>query len=214
MVDRIIIPARKGSKGLPGKNRMLFGFTARTIPADLRHRVIVSTDDEVIQWLAGKWCFRVDWRPEGLADDSASMRDVLADLAKRENFRDDETILVLYLTYPERTWGDVESALKAFRESDADSLLCAVEPKTHPYLCLYPDGRMVIEHDLCRRQEYPEILELSHCVCCVRAGRITHLGRNLYNDNTLYHRSARRLDIDTREDYEMFIDRLAEREGY
>ena len=214
MVDRIIIPARKGSKGFTGKNQILFGLTAKTIPADLRNKVIVSTDDEVVQWLAGKWCFRVDQRPPELAVDEASIRDVLADLAERERLRPDEIVLVLYLTYPERTWAIIADALAAFARSDADSLLCAIDAKTHPYLCVYPDGKQVVQHDLCRRQEYPEVLELSHLVCCVRAGRIGQLNRNCYNDNTMYFKTDRRLDIDTREDYDNFVEKLAMREGY
>ena len=40
-----VIPARKGSKGLPGKNRILLKYTIDTIPKDYHKKVIVSTDD-------------------------------------------------------------------------------------------------------------------------------------------------------------------------
>ena len=42
---KYLIPARKGSKGLPGKNRLLFDETANLLKGK---DVIVSTDDEVI----------------------------------------------------------------------------------------------------------------------------------------------------------------------
>lgn len=43
-----VIPARKGSKGLPGKNRKLLSFTLDNIPEENRTATIVSTDDEHI----------------------------------------------------------------------------------------------------------------------------------------------------------------------
>ena len=43
-----IIPARKGSKGLPFKNRKLLHHTLNTLPSDVLSQVIVSTDDEFI----------------------------------------------------------------------------------------------------------------------------------------------------------------------
>ena len=43
-----IIPARKGSKGVPLKNRFLIDFTINSIPLELRNKIIVSTDDNFI----------------------------------------------------------------------------------------------------------------------------------------------------------------------
>ena len=43
-----IIPARKGSKGLPLKNRKLLPFTLQEIPENKKSTTIVSTDDEYI----------------------------------------------------------------------------------------------------------------------------------------------------------------------
>ena len=45
---KFIIPARKDSKGLPGKNRILLQHTIEQIPKELEGDVIVTTDDEHI----------------------------------------------------------------------------------------------------------------------------------------------------------------------
>ncbi len=38
--------------------------------------------------------------------------------------------MMLYLTYPERTWTDIEAALNFFIENDAKSLLCREAEKS------------------------------------------------------------------------------------
>ena len=75
-----IIPARGGSKGLPGKNiRILNGkpLIQHTIEAALQasciDRVIVTTDDEKIAEVAKKTGAEVPFiRPDVLASDTAS----------------------------------------------------------------------------------------------------------------------------------------------
>lgn len=77
-----IIPARGGSKGLPGKHlRPLAGrpLLAHTIEAArAADRVIVSTDDPAIAEVARAWGAEVPFlRPAHLATDTASVRDAI-----------------------------------------------------------------------------------------------------------------------------------------
>ena len=80
-----IIPARKGSKGLPGKNvRVLAGrpLIEWTIDAALRSKyvteVVITTDDPKIFDMSVKFpSIRFLRRPEPLASDSASSVDVV-----------------------------------------------------------------------------------------------------------------------------------------
>ena len=48
---KIVIPARRNSKGLPFKNRQLFRHTVDKIPNKFLKDIIVTTDDEVIRLL-------------------------------------------------------------------------------------------------------------------------------------------------------------------
>ena len=71
------IPARKGSKGFKFKNRILFSHTANFInQIDWFDEVIVSTDDPVINELASQNGYSVHVRPESLASDDVSLRDL------------------------------------------------------------------------------------------------------------------------------------------
>ena len=118
---------------------------------------------------------------------------------------------MLYLTYPERTWTDIEAALNFFIDNKAKSLLCRVEPKSHPYLCMFSEdgnkGKQIVEHNLYRRQDYPECFELSHFICIFRANELEKLNKNLYNKDTIFYKIKRPVDVDTKEDLKRYYDK-------
>lgn len=200
-----------GSKGLPNKNRILFESTASIIPSDKKDDVWVTTDDPVIEGMARDWGFNVIERPEALATDEASMRDVIHH-AINEMADSNDVITVLYLTYPSRSWEDVVSAMEFFSEflqfGIADSLLCKKDVKVHPYLHMYEHGvgglfgRQIIPHDLCRRQEYPPCFEISHFIVILRASAIMTMNRNMYHDKTVFFKIDDPIDVDTKEHLE------------
>lgn len=79
-----LIPARGGSKGIPGKNLLTVGgvpLIARTIQAARASngvgRVVVSTDDEVIAATATAYGAEVLTRPIDIAGDQASSESAL-----------------------------------------------------------------------------------------------------------------------------------------
>ena len=193
---RYIIPARKGSKGYPYKNRRLLNYTLNTIPKKERKNVIITTDDKIIKDIAKKEGIKSTNRPPRLATDTADMKSVLMQVARRFLMDLKDIIVLLYLTYPERTWHDIEFALLYFHEKRAKSLLCKTDPSIHPYMCIYKDGRQVVEHDLYRRQDYPECFEISHYIGIFYVSELGNLNRNLYNENTVYYNIDRKLDVD------------------
>lgn len=83
-----IIPARAGSKRLPGKNiKLLAGkpLIAHTIDAALQsnccEQVVVSTDSQEIADIAIQHGASVPWlRPASLSDDSSNIEDAVIDL--------------------------------------------------------------------------------------------------------------------------------------
>ena len=94
-----IIPARGGSKGLPGKNikemcgkpLIAWSIEEAKFCSDI-DRIIVSTDDKEIAEVAKKYGAEVPFmRPAGLANDMASTIDVIFHtiewLKKHQNYR-------------------------------------------------------------------------------------------------------------------------------
>src|SRR5690606_22892236 len=129
-----IIPARGGSKGLPGKNvKLLNGkpMIAYTIEAALNSksisRVIVSTDDIAIAEVAKSYGAEVPFmRPVDLATDDAKSIDVYTYTIKRLEKEEDiliREIIVLQPTSPFRTAQHIDEAIELYLEKKADSVI-------------------------------------------------------------------------------------------
>lgn len=206
---KIIIPGRMGSKGLPFKNRTLFKYTANIIPPEKKSDTWVTTDDPEIASMTREWGFNLIERPSELASDTTSVRDTMVHAINSAKIRRD-LIVVLYLTYPERTWEDVRNAmdffLQYYQDKLTDSLLCKKEVKSHPYLCLQEHGvdgifgKQLVSHDLYRRQDYPRCFELSHFVSIFDSAAIYKLNSNLYCDTTVFYEIPEVVDVDTQKD--------------
>ena len=129
-----IIPARGGSKGLPGKNiRNLAGkpLICHTVKAALDassiSRVIVSTDDDAIATAAIECGAEVPFkRPNKLADDESMVMDAYLYTVDRISETSGITIdsfVALLPTAPLRLAKDIDNAIAIFYEKEADSVL-------------------------------------------------------------------------------------------
>jgi CMP-N,N'-diacetyllegionaminic acid synthase len=128
-----IIPARAGSKGIPGKNLWMHdgvSLLARAIRLG-RHckqveRVIVSTDSSDMQAIAineGAECKAL--RPAHLATDLATSSDVVSHVIHADQVVSDH-ILLLQVTSPLRTLGDCDAFLAAYLQSGAPAATSVV----------------------------------------------------------------------------------------
>jgi CMP-N,N'-diacetyllegionaminic acid synthase len=142
-----IIPARGGSKGIPGKNlRPLAGkpLIAHSIidaqEAQLVDQIYVSTDDREIASVSRSYGAEVIQRPIELATDTASSESALIHaIAEIEKTGvNPEVIVFLQCTSPLRTGADIDRAIEQFRQENADSLL-SVSP-THRFLWHHVNG--------------------------------------------------------------------------
>lgn len=204
-----VIPARKGSKEFPFKNRKLFKYTANIIPAHLRNQVIVSSDDEKILELSEDYNFKTLRRKEELATDTANTRDVLIDVVEKFKIPKEDFVVLLYLVYPDRKWGDIARGISFIEEKNASSLLCRKEIELTPYLMMFEEvdnkATKVISHDLSRRQDYRKCFSLSHYVAIFRSKELYSLDTNLWNRDTIFLSIDSWVDIDTRENLDNFL---------
>ncbi|MDE3237072.1 MAG: acylneuraminate cytidylyltransferase family protein [Bacteroidota bacterium] len=140
-----IIPARGGSKGLPGKNiKPLLGhpLIAYSIKAAkesaLITRTIVSTDDDAIATVANQYGAEVPFmRPASIAQDLSIDLEVfthaLAWLKEHESYVPDY-VIQLRPTSPVRTKGLIDECIhKMFIHPEADSLRIITEAPVTPY---------------------------------------------------------------------------------
>ncbi len=137
-----IIPARGGSKGVPGKNiKDLAGYPLiyYTIKAAKEakaiDRIIVSTDDKQIADVALGFGAEVPFlRPEELASDTAKAIDnyiyTLERLQQMSGAEINEFV-VLQPTSPLRTSKDIDEAIDLYYEKNAESVISVVKAE-HP----------------------------------------------------------------------------------
>jgi len=129
-----IIPARGGSKGLPGKNiKELCGkpLIAWSIEAGLKSKyldeVVVSTDYQSIADIAKEYGASAPFlRPDYLASDTATSFDAVKhtiDYYKNELNREFDYIVLLEPTSPLREMTDIDNAIEQLLNSSADSIV-------------------------------------------------------------------------------------------
>ena len=138
-----IIPARGGSKRLPGKNvKMISGkpLIAWTIESAARSKyidtAIISTDDPVIAGVSKKYGAEVPFmRPRHLARDTSKIIDTLLytlDWYEKKGIAFD-CLLMLQPTSPLRTVDDVDQAIEYFfKNKKARAVVSVCEETHHP----------------------------------------------------------------------------------
>lgn len=152
-----VIPARGGSKGIPGKNlRPVAGvpLIVHTIRAASEAgrltRTVVSTDDAEIARVAQDAGADVPFlRPAPLSTDDALAIDVLVHALEAIESSGDEpydAVLMLQPTTPFRTHEDIDGALGKLAETGADSVISVIEVGGHhPARMKFLEGDRLID---------------------------------------------------------------------
>jgi len=212
-----IIPARGGSKGLPGKNiKLLNGkpMIAYAVEAALASSyisdVIVSTDDKEIYQIALQFGAKDTFlRPTELAGDNSLAIDnyiyTLERLHREYGYRIDDFV-VLQPTSPLRRVEDIDAAIMLFKTKNADSVISYCE-ELHPiswHKYLKDDGRLenIFPDEIKNRQDirpsyYPNGAIFVFTYALIKSGKY-------YSANTFPYLMSRKcsVDIDTIDDFE------------
>jgi CMP-N,N'-diacetyllegionaminic acid synthase len=137
-----IIPARGGSKSVPGKNiRPLGGKPLLAWSIDVAKevaeidRIILSTDDNQIAVVGAAHGAEVYSRPEHLATDDALVIDALKDLLSRLDAEgaSPEWVVLLEPTCPLRSADDIRECLRMLSAAKCDSVATFKDAELNPH---------------------------------------------------------------------------------
>jgi len=203
-----IIPARKGSKRFPFKNRKLVPICLSKLKNEWIQKTIISTNDSAITEIAKKFGTILHMRSESNSSDEASMKETLKEVIRDIEIPREDRIICLYPTYPERTTSDIIKAINFFNESNSSSMLCKKDIKSHPYICLRDlgenKGELLVDHSLYRWQDFPKCFEYSHFIIMFKVGEIENLNFQLFNEDTVYFKINDVVDVDDINDFKKF----------
>jgi CMP-N,N'-diacetyllegionaminic acid synthase len=211
-----IIPARSGSKGLPGKNiKLLNGkpLIAHTIEAAKKskyiNRIIVSTNDQEIADISKKNGADVPFlRPENLAADNSLAIDnyifTINKIEQHENISI-ENFIVLQPTSPLRNNIDIDKAIELFFSKNADSIISYTKEE-HPVFWHKKINKdlsfcNVFQDELLNRQDFEETYFPNGAIYIFSKNLI--LNRKYYSDKSYAYIMPRErsIDIDTLDDF-------------
>jgi len=149
-----IIPARGGSKRLPGKNILELAGKAMiswTIEAALNSKYIddtlITSDCDTILDIAQKYDTRTIKRPPELSGDDASSVDAIIHALKQVSEKYDYVVL-LQPTSPLRTSRHIDEAIMLLNEKNADAIISVSEMNHSPLWSNQLDDSLSMENFL------------------------------------------------------------------
>jgi CMP-N-acetylneuraminic acid synthetase len=210
MKDIAVIPARKGSKGFPKKNRLFFPLTADFIHrSKLFDRTVVTTDDDKLLDMAETNGFEGYKRPDHISRDTSSIREVFMDLVAQQKFHPHDRLWLFYIPIVFKDIQDFGQAKKIMETKRPPSVSTFIPAKSHPFNCwirMQNDKvSKAMDNDFFNRQDYPEAFENHHYVFCIQVNAVEHGNNNLLNDQTYpiflsSEKASRLVEIDEPED--------------
>lgn len=214
-----LIPARGGSKGLPGKNTRPFlrkPLIAHTIDAardsGVAGRIVVSTDDAEIARVSAESGAEVPFlRPAEIAGDAAPVLaaafHALDWFATHEGWTA-QWLLLLQPTSPLRTADDIRRAFEIVHSEDTDAVVAVSDTKSHPFWVktLDPSGHLqpfiADQRAPACRQELPPAYALNGLLYLVRTSTLRKEGAFCpVKTRPLIIPSIRAFDIDSEDDF-------------
>ena len=215
-----IIPARGGSKRLPGKNILPFlGRPMISYPIEAARKsgvfdkVIVSTDDDKIAAIAKQSGAESIMRPDELATDEAheldAARHVLQQLKDREGFEPDAFCLIYATAVFLQPQDFIQSMALLGKPVESDVVMCVSGFNYHPYKTLVKNERGYLEmlfpkECQMRSQFYPHAVASNGTMYWLRTMAFLENDKKSYYVDRLTAYEIpfeRAIDIDTAEDF-------------
>lgn len=212
-----LVPARGGSKGVPGKNIKQLGskpLIAWAIEAaaetDAVDRTVVSTDDGDIASVAREWGADVADRPAHLATDDSLVVDTVRHTVETLGAGADPPRYVVMLepTTPFRRPADIEACLDRLTDPGIDSVATFTDAEVNPHRTWRigdgePETFLPEGTPWQPRQALPDAYQLNGAVYAFDVDAVTDEGPSLLfgDPGAVVMPPARSLDIDTELDF-------------
>lgn len=215
----VLIPARGGSKGIPGKNikplngKPLIYYSLDVARAFFSNEdICVSTDDLEIAHKVEEYGVKVPFiRPDDLATDHATTNDVIThalDFYRQKGINYDYT-LVLQPTSPFRQARHVAECLSMAEKQPFEMIVSVKETDANPYYVLFEEDENGIlqkskEATFTRRQDCPAVWQVNGALYLINNQVLTEkkdLGA--LKKSKVVMESRYSIDLDTMEDWMM-----------
>jgi len=206
-----VIPARGGSKGLPGKNTMLLAgkpLIAHTIghALDSRYidRTVVSTEDGEIAMIALENGAEVPFRrPAELAADESGTMDVLAHAVEEMESAlgcSFEVLVLLHATAPLRTPADIDNCIELLFVKGAGNVFSVTRAQKNPYFNMVetkPGGKVDLVKDgsFMTRQDAPPVYEMNSSIYVWRMDSFKK-ARSIFSGGSAVYEMPRERSVD------------------
>jgi CMP-N-acetylneuraminic acid synthetase len=200
-----IIPARAGSKGVPGKNKALIAgrpLVDYTVSALERARsvsgiILSSNDDEILALYRDRPGVFALKRPDGLAQDDSTTAEVVTHALEAWQAAERELPGALFVAQPItplRTAADIDAAFDLFKRTGCESLIsaCRAEGIRHPSgMYRMDEGEQhatpfLAEPEPTRRQDFETVYQRNGAVYLVTSEYFFRTGR-LRSDNPVIY---------------------------
>ncbi len=216
-----IVPARGGSKRLPGKNRLVLNnkpLIAWTIEAGLNSsyvdRLIVSTDDQEIANISKEWGAEIPFiRPQELASDKATTVDTIMHAIKsvENSVESYDYILLLQPTSPLRTAKHIDEAVELMIEKGADSIVGVTEvPHPIEWSNTLPDNLSMDdfinkESYFTRSQDFPKRYQINGAIYLIKKGSLLSSGRMISESNSFAYIMDKQYSVDIDDEFDFIL---------
>lgn len=209
-----VIPARGGSKGVPGKNIREVGgkpLIAWSIEAALGSRfidrVILSSDaPEIIRVAMAHGCEVPFVRDARLAQDDTPTIEVVLDAIERCSGFD--WVLLLQPTSPLRSAEDIDNAIEHCQQYNAPSCVSVCQATENPYwMFILGEGSrlrpLLPDAQFTRRQDLPVVHTLNGAIYLARTVWLKQHKKFISQDTIAHEMSAEHsIDLDTEADFQ------------
>lgn len=213
-----IIPARGGSKGIPGKNIKLFGNKpliyysidyARNFTAD--ENICVTTDDDNIINKVEQYGLKVHFkRPDVLATDTAGTYEVILHAI---NYYESvgklfSKVILLQPTSPLREIKHLSDALSLY-DDDLEMVVSVTESDANPYYNLFEEGesgylKKSKDSNFVRRQDCPKVFKYNGSIYIINTKSLKmHSINNFTKIKKFMMENKYSIDLDTEFDWKM-----------